>query len=120
MSMTVRFKMQAELQKVLIRGHYSLMGEESEMISRSVVMKRPSRSTPRKKNVPQESPLKKLRPEVTVEASSLETEKTVMKVPFFAMQQSTHERKTVKGIVYRYQKGYTCAVRQPATIRDLF
>ena len=41
-------------------------------------------------------------------------------VPFFAMQQSTHERKTVKGIVYRYQKGYTCAVRQPATIRDLF
>ena len=119
--MTVRFKMQAELQKVLIRGHYdSLMGEESEMISRSVVMKRPARSTPHKKNIPQESPLKKLRPEVTVEASSLETEKTAMRVPFFAMQQSTHERKTVKGIVYRYQKGYTCAVRQPATIRDLF
>ena len=117
--MTVRFKMQAELQKALIRGHYQLAGEELEVVSRSVPVKRSARTTPRKKNIPQESPLKKLRPEVTVEASSLEGEKTAMKVPFFTMQQSVHERKSVKGIVYRFQKGYTCAVRQPATIRDL-
>lgn len=117
--MTVRFKLQAELQKVLIRGHYPMLGEESEVVSHSVSVKRPARSTPRKKNAPRESPLKKLRLEAMVDAASLETEKTTMRVPFFTMQQATHVRKTVKGIVYRFQKGYTCAVRQPATIHDL-
>ena len=120
MSTTVRFKMQAELQKVLLKGNFNRLGEEPAVVAHHrTPHKRSTRVTPKKPSIPQESPLKKLRPEVTADVSTLKEEQLPQMDPFFTLQQTNHVRKTVTGIVYRYQRGYTCAVRQPATIRDL-
>ena len=120
MSTTVRFKMQAELQKVLLKGNFNRLGEEPAVVAHHrTPHKRSTRVTPKKPSIPQESPLKKLRPEVTADVSTLKEEQLPQMNPFFTLQQTNHVRKTVTGIVYRYQRGCTCAVRKNTTIRDL-
>ena len=120
MQNAVRFKMQGELQKVLIRGNYSMPSSREEA---EPVAKKPAPSTPVKRKAhsaqSQSESAKKLR-QVDVEVNEQEIEKrmTPIKHSFFSSHQTTRVRKGLQGIVFRFQKGFTCAVRQPASIQD--
>lgn len=120
MQNAVKFKMQGELQKVLIRGNYSIPSsrEEAEPVVRkttpSTPVKRKSHSTQS-----QSQSAKKAR-QVDIEVNEQQIEKTMtpIKNSFFNSHQTTRVRKGLQGIVFRFQKGFTCAVRQPASIQD--
>ena len=110
---TVKFKIQGEIQKILIRGE--------QKVNVPMETKPVEQKTPKKRSASSffESPKKKLQMDVTIDESRIEKEMTpIKKGSFFSAQQASRSRKIVKGIVFRYQQGFTCAVRQPATIHD--
>ena len=116
---TVKFKIQAEIQRVMIGGDKH--EEKSKTSEVKPVESSKSQTTPKKRAASSffESPKKKLQMDVTVDESRLEKEMTpIKKTSFFNTQQTSRNRKLVKGVVFRYQQGFTCAVRQPATIHD--
>lgn len=112
----VKFKVQTEIQKRVIQDENSI---------ERTPKKKPSseqQQTPKKKRPSSsffESPKKKLQMDVTVDEKQLEKQMTpIKKTTFFNSQQTSRTRKVVKGVVFRYQKGFTCAVRQAATVHD--
>ena len=110
---TVKFKIQGEIQQILIRGE--------QKVNVPMETKPVEQKTPKKRSASSffESPKKKLQMDVTIDESRIEKEMTpIKKGSFFSAQQASRSRKIVKGIVFRYQQGFTCAVRQPATIHD--
>lgn len=121
-SNTVKFKIQAELQKQLLRGEP--VSKQHVEQGKETPKKRPASTffeSPKKHPASTflESPKKKLQMDVTVNEQELEKKMTpIKKSSFFNSQQTSRNRKVVKGVVFRYQQGFTCAVRQPATIHD--
>ena len=133
---TVKFKIQAEIQKKMIQGHSqsqspstpskpsvtsvtSVTSAKRDSSSKSLSASKPSNNSSATASIPFESPKKKIQMDVTVDKSRLEKEMTPMKKnPFFTSQQTARSRKVVKGLVFRYQQGFTRAVRQAATIND--
>jgi len=64
------------------------------------------------------SPVKVPQTELHVD-EAVEKHMTPMKrTSFFHAQQGAKTRKKVTGVVFRYQKGFTCAVRQAAMVDD--
>lgn len=111
----VKFKIQSEIQKRVI---------QNENTVERTPKKKPlseQHQTPKKRSSSSffESPKKKLQMEVAVDEKQLEKQMTpIKKTTFFNSQQASRTRKVVKGVVFRYQQGFTCAVRQAATIHD--
>ena len=134
---TVRCRVQGELQRYCIEhgmmeedGSFrEVMREESEKGKKA--MKSPAKTsvkssqksvstTPVKSTVKStvKSPVKVPQTELHVD-EAVEKHMTPMKrTSFFHAQQGAKTRKKVTGVVFRYQKGFTCAVRQAAMVDD--
>lgn len=101
---TVKFKIQGELQKYRIQH-----GLATEEPTESHV-ERPKPETPKKPPVLVHQP----KADESVEKRMTPIKRST----FFSSQHGAKIRKKVTGIVFRYQKGFTCAVRQPALLSD--
>ena len=108
--------MQSELQKVLIRGNYSLPSESQE----DMITKKAAPATPvKRKQHAAQSQSESAKKQRQVDLEEIEKKMTPMKKStFFNTHQEAKVRKGIRGIVFRFQKGFTCAVRQPAKISD--
>ena len=112
--------MQSELQKVLIRGNYSLPSESQEdMITKKAAPATPVKRKQHAAQLQSESAKKQRQVDLEVNEKEIEKKMTPMKKStFFNTHQEAKVRKGIRGIVFRFQKGFTCAVRQPAKISD--
>ena len=101
---TVKFRIQGELQKYRIQ-HGMATGES---ISHHIERAKPE--------TPKKAPVLLHQPKAD---ESVEKRMTPIKrSTFFSSQHESKTRKKVKGIVFRYQQGFTCAVRQAALMSD--
>ena len=120
MQNAVKFKMQGELQKVLIRGNYVMPSnrEEAEPVVKKQAPTTPVKRKAHSAQMQSESAKKARQVDVEVNEQEIEKKMTPIKNSFFASHQTARVRKGIQGIVFRFQKGFTCAVRQSASIQD--
>ena len=126
---TVKFKIHAELQRYSLniaskitqsdkKNMDTKMNQsDKKTVEKSTQVETTQHVTPKKRHTPliMESPQKKLQMDV----KCVENEMTpIKKTTFFTTQHTSRSRKTVTGVVFRYQQGFTCAVRQPSSIHD--
>ena len=64
------------------------------------------------------TPVKTLQTELRVDETVEKHMTPIKRTSFFHAQQGAKTRKKITGVVFRYQKGFTCAVRQAATVDD--
>jgi hypothetical protein len=117
----VKMKLQNEVQLELIRGNYAVESNEADFIKK-VYDKPKALQTPTKKKEEKETP-KSAKKRTTVEALMVENDVSKKLTPmkrtnFFSGEKGSKSRRTVQGIVFRFQQGFTSAVRQHGTIHD--
>ena len=75
-------------------------------------------STHSHKHTSPNTPVKTLQTELRVDEAVEKHMTPIKRTSFFHAQQGAKTRKKITGVVFRYQKGFTCAVRQAATVDD--
>ena len=129
----MKIKLQGELQKYLIEnGHLSTfvdgqsdIQQKTTNLSRKETMKptTPVKQSSKDKtaSTPTKSTKSPLKPQTEVQISQDIEKKmagTIKRTTFFSSQHGEKTRRKITGVVFRFQQGFTCAVRQPATVSD--
>lgn len=129
----MKIKLQGELQKYLIEnGHLSSFADgQSDIQQKATHLGRKEVTKPttpvkqsakdKATSTPTKATKSPVKPQTEVQISQ-DIEKrmtsTIKRTTFFSSQHGEKTRRKITGVVFRFQQGFTCAVRQPATVGD--